>query len=875
MKLAYFSPLSPQRSGISDYSEELLPHLAKAAEISLFVDGIAPTNQNITSRFEVFDYRKQPNVLQRLASFDAVVYHMGNDHRYHTAIFETMIKHPGILVLHDFALHDFFFNLAQTRKDFRLYLDEVGLCYGETVKRATSDALAAGATPRIAANPIRFPLNDRLVRAAKGVIVHSHWSRQRLASICPAALVKTIPHHITEAAAQTEPAHPRAHGPVRIASFGLITPNKGIGRALRALSALRDEHDFKYVLVGEPNPYFDVRELIRNSGLEDRVEITGHVSLAEFQHHIAASDIAINLRERIIGETSGSLCRIMAAGVPAIVPNAGWFGELPNDAVVKLDMTYHTEALLRAYLEALIVDSGLRREIGSNARQHVLANNDIRKSAEQYLAFITRVIDQRPDTFVIEALAKEIGMLGMKANGDEALSQMVANIAPLLTSSGDVEMPVHIAQISSEPVFDSKRETETRENGRLRKLDGIDYKQAAIDYVSKLDAERRHYLFTKPFYNLSNKPPRHAGEGMDAETFRHFCDFANIAVALSLPAGSRILDVGCGSGWLSEYFARLGYVVKGIDISPELIQMSRDRIAHVPYDVDHQTTLRCEFAVHDIEHAPINEQFDSVICYDSLHHFEDERTVVAHLAAATRYGGSFFILEGDCPPQGSATEDALIDVMRQFGTLESPFSRDYLRTLLDEHGFAVVGDYVSVNGLFERESMADDRLRVHPPDVNYLLCKKVVREKGRRASTVPDSRRPGTLRARFELLTTPPNQVAPGDSLSIALSIENCGDTLWLTSATPRAGIVMPAVRVFDQAGLLVTEFHGEPLLPYAVAPGEKVPIKIEYQAPECAGRYRLKIDLVDQQVAWFEEKGSEPIIIEFEVSDKYRDPAW
>src|SRR6476620_7093078 len=173
MKLAYFSPLSPKRSGISDYSEELLPYLAAAADITIFVDGFQPTNQEVVSRFEICDYRHQPESLKRLKSFDAVLYHMGNDHRYHTGIFETMVNFPGILVLHDFALHDFFFNLAQTRKDLRLYLDEVGRCYGETVKRAASDALAAGATPRIAANPVKFPLNDRIVRAAKGVIVHS------------------------------------------------------------------------------------------------------------------------------------------------------------------------------------------------------------------------------------------------------------------------------------------------------------------------------------------------------------------------------------------------------------------------------------------------------------------------------------------------------------------------------------------------------------------------------------------------------------------------------------------------------------------------------------------------------------------------------
>jgi len=868
MKLAYFSPLSPQRSGISDYSEELLPYLSQAAEISLFVDGFQPTNPEVISRFEICDYRKHPDALTRLGSFDAILYHMGNDHRYHTGIFETMAKYPGILVLHDFALHDFFFNLAQTRRDLRLYLDEVAACYGKSARDAASKDLTSGATPVIANNPIGFPLNDRIVRTARGVIVHSAWSRQQLATIVPGALVKTIPHHIMEVATSAEWSQPQtSQGPLRIASFGLITPNKGIERALRALSSLRAKHDFRYVLVGEPSEFFNVRALVRDHGLEDRVEITGHVSLDDFQRRISETDIAINLREQTIGETSGSLCRIMAAGVPAIVPDAGWFGELPNDAVVKIDMTQNTDALLQAYLKTLMVDRGLRTQIGTNAHRHVLAHNDIRKSAEQYLAFISRVTNGLTDDDLIDSVTRELRAIGINATtDDQVLSQIAADLAPLATGGAEAATSSQTISIQSALSHQLADSTGVSENGRLRKLEGVDYKRAAVEYVSMLDAERRHYLFTKPFYNLVNKPVKHAGEGMDAETFRHFCDFANIAVALSLPAGSRILDVGCGSGWLSEYFARLGYIVKGIDISPELIQMSRERIARVPYDVDHETVLRCEFAVHDIEHDSLDEQFDGVICYDSLHHFEDERAVVANLSALTAYGGSLFILEGDRPAPGSATEDELIDVMRRYGTLESPFSREYLRALLDEHGFAVVGDYVSVNGLFERDTMQGDRLRVRPPDVNYLLCKKVVSEKGVPAATVPDSLQPGILGARFQTLATVPETIAPGELLSIPISIENCGDTLWLTSQQVRAGVVMPAVRVFDSAGSLVTEFHGEPLLPHPVAPGETVRIKIEYKAPQRSGFYRLKFDLVDQQVCWFEERGSEPLVISFHV---------
>src|SRR5207237_4188561 len=176
MKLAYFSPLLPQHSGISEYSEELLPYLARAADITLFVDGFQSSNPELTSRFEICDYRKQPDLLKRLESFEAVIYHMGNDHRYHTGIFETMLKYPGILVLHDFSLHDFFFNLAQTRKDLRLYLDEVAACYGESVRHAASNDIRSGATPSIANSPSDFPLNARIDSADRWVIDRSTWT---------------------------------------------------------------------------------------------------------------------------------------------------------------------------------------------------------------------------------------------------------------------------------------------------------------------------------------------------------------------------------------------------------------------------------------------------------------------------------------------------------------------------------------------------------------------------------------------------------------------------------------------------------------------------------------------------------------------------
>src|SRR5439155_11151582 len=108
--------------------------------------------------------------------------------------------------------------------------------------------------------------------------------------------------------------------------------------------------------------------------------------------------------------------------------------------------------------------------------------------------------------------------------------------------------------------------------------------------------------------------------------------------------------------------------------------------------------LRCTFAVHDIETAPLDEKFDAVICYDSLHHFEDERAVMRNIASMLDVVVVLFILEGERPSAGSSTEAELRAVMKHYRTLESPFDYSYLREACERNGFAIIGDFVSVNG---------------------------------------------------------------------------------------------------------------------------------------------------------------------------------
>jgi glycosyltransferase involved in cell wall biosynthesis len=435
LRLAYFSPLAPQRSGIADYSEELLPRLAERASVDLYLDGFEPASEGLRARFRVFDYRAQPSVLQRLPDYDAAVYHVGNDHRYHAGIYDVARARPGVVVLHDYSLQTFFMGLANERGDLCIYLDEIEACHGARARAEAEDSFARGVTPSFRSRPAEFPLNCRLARDAEGVIVHSEWSRARLARVAPATPVALVKHHVLAAAPRKQwAAGGSAGGAVEIASFGHVTTEKGIGRVLAALASLKSEYDFRFTLVGQPDG-FDVRELIGAHGMADRVEVTGYVPLAEFEARLAACDVAVNLRERTAGETSGSVCRAMAAGLPVVVSNVGWFAELPDDCAIKIDAGDAGGEQLRAALARLVADAPLRRRVGERARAYALAEHSIERSAEGYLSFVGRVVARRPRRRFVRGVADELAACGVVGEDGELLRGVATEVARVAPSS--------------------------------------------------------------------------------------------------------------------------------------------------------------------------------------------------------------------------------------------------------------------------------------------------------------------------------------------------------------------------------------------------------------------------------------------------------
>ena len=122
MRVAYFSPLPPMRSGIADYSAELLPALAAHLDLELFVEDGFKVDPALAARFPVRGYRAFP-ALQEEGRYDAVVYQIGNNVDYHAGIYEMLLRYPGITVLHEYVLHHLVRGMTLVKGDMAGYVD--------------------------------------------------------------------------------------------------------------------------------------------------------------------------------------------------------------------------------------------------------------------------------------------------------------------------------------------------------------------------------------------------------------------------------------------------------------------------------------------------------------------------------------------------------------------------------------------------------------------------------------------------------------------------------------------------------------------------------------------------------------------------------
>ena len=391
-----------------------------------------------------------------------------------------------------------------------------------------------------------------------------------------------------------------------------------------------------------------------------------------------------------------------------------------------------------------------------------------------------------------------------------------------------------------------------RPNGRLKSL-GHDYTRGHLTYVEQVGPGGRLWLRTKPF----SAPP-------SDELASCLRTFVHMVELLQLGLRAQVLDVGCGPGWMSEFLARCGYWVTGIDISPDMIDIARERVAAIRGPVGEDLEPLAEFYALPIRELPWSGRFDAAVLYDTMHHFDAELETLEVIRRALVPGGQLYIHEGVKPPPGSEGERHLLAEMQRYGTLESPFDPAYLVEVVEQAGFVDVRRLVEVDELIDLPPAAHGGRRML---AGLLPGRLGVRAVGQAA-----------LRGDFNIvhaLNPIPEQVArrgdfaalieadggwepAGPEVALRLNVTNAGRAFWPAARGfpyPKGAVTLGPYLLGVQ-GERALELR-RVLLPRSVSPGESVVLELRLRRDEL-GQGPIAVDLVREGLSWFSEAGSQ-----------------
>lgn len=380
--------------------------------------------------------------------------------------------------------------------------------------------------------------------------------------------------------------------------------------------------------------------------------------------------------------------------------------------------------------------------------------------------------------------------------------------------------------------------------------DYSEYTSAAKEYVRNVcdehEVEEFQWMFQKPFSQ---------GEHRE-QYYNAMFQLLNLLQALKLPANATIAEVGSGPGWLTEILASLGFQVECIEPCADMIATAKQRVEsrlrhHHLLDQRefpvrfHCTTLEeCELA---------DESIDAFVFYESLHHIADEFRGLGKCFSALKCGGAIGITgESVWSPTNHQLRELCLDEMQRYGTLENPFSAEYLEYVLKEQGFESVSRYHSFNG-FVLDSLGHTKvaeLAQFPADSHQ----NVIARKAQRGHTTANAEC-DLIAARMAIHK---HQWLSENELQLDLRLDNTGQATWLSEAANDHGVV--TISLFNDGPLGLAEAMPRNRLSCNVAPGQSIMQSCRFTVMQQTTGWR--VGLVNEGRFWFHSHGFETPLV-------------
>ena len=377
--LAYHSPFLPQKSGISHYSSELLSALKAHYDITLVSD----ETELLDQEFPIITYERFYELMSdESTAFDRVIYNMGNNTKFHKIIYDCSIKHPGVVILHDFFISGFIgdyhnwdsnnlIKFISKHYDIKAALEYFFNNYEIFEKK--------------------YPLNLPLIEHSKAVIVHTKqamdlalkfYKNNDFLNIMP-LLRQNITLNKIKAKKELKLENTKTFG-----VFGFTHPIKQNLELLRSWARVMKDKNAVLFIVGE-NGLPDFNEKLKNFLAEQNITnayIVGWTDDELYKRYLSACDVSICLRKTHLGEASAALLDCLNYQTTTITNFSG-FDEC---AIYTPQVSDDGHELDAALLKAYNSDDSLAKR----AKERIIKEHDPDMCAKKIFEITERVYSE-------------------------------------------------------------------------------------------------------------------------------------------------------------------------------------------------------------------------------------------------------------------------------------------------------------------------------------------------------------------------------------------------------------------------------------------------------------------------------------------------
>ena len=374
-RLALVTPWLPERSGIADYNLRLAREIGHDVDVDIIVGGYvedypAPLERGV----RLVGYRDMEAVAS-IRQYDRVLYCMGNS-RFHAHTYELLRRRPGAVLFHDVQLTGFYGSYAGSERPEnpqQALAERIHAMYGD---RIPPDAIQDAPPTWDRQLALGIYMTRELQSYAEDVFVHSRYAHDIMeldrGMFDRQVPVSVLPFGMPEASAS--PRTDATDNPLVI-SLGYVHEVKGLAALILAFAILSAEMPTARLVIAGPTDAAESerwKSYVGEHAPEANIDIPGHISTEDYSELLRRADLAVQLRLVSNGEASAAVADCLAGGVPTIVTDLGWAGELPAGVVEKVPLGVQPE-LLCDRMRTLITDVAARTAMSRAALDHARA----------------------------------------------------------------------------------------------------------------------------------------------------------------------------------------------------------------------------------------------------------------------------------------------------------------------------------------------------------------------------------------------------------------------------------------------------------------------------------------------------------------------